>query len=69
LLLCINLAFYKIFGTDFTDSTDAFFSPCGRTAEGKIIQPPEAGRQGIGNIANPFHNSTVFIREIRAKKN
>jgi hypothetical protein len=62
----IKLAFYKIFGTDFTD---ALFFPCGRTAGGKIIQPPEAGRQGIGNMANPFHNSTVFIREIRAKKN
>jgi hypothetical protein len=46
-----------------------YFSPYGRTAGGKIIQLPEAGRQGIGNIANPFHNLTVFIREIRAKKN
>jgi hypothetical protein len=62
----INLAFYKFFGTDFTD---ALFFPYGRTAGEKIIQPPEAGRQGIGNMANPFHNSTVFIREIRAKKN
>jgi hypothetical protein len=45
-----------------------YFSPA-EGPQGKNIQPPEAGRQGIGNMANPFHNSTVFIREIRAKKN
>jgi hypothetical protein len=65
----INLAFYKTFGTDFTDFTDALFFPCGGTAGEKSASPPEAGRQGIGNMANPFHDSTVFIRVIRVKKN
>jgi hypothetical protein len=46
-----------------------YFSPCGRIAGRKSFCPPVAGRQGIGSHANPFHNLTAFIREIRAKKN
>jgi hypothetical protein len=46
-----------------------YFPPAEGPQGEKSSSPPEAGRQGIGNLANPFHNSTVFIREIRAKKN
>jgi hypothetical protein len=50
--LGINLAFYKLLARI---SRMLYFSPV-------------EGSQGIGNLANPLLNLTVFIRVIRAKK-
>ena len=46
-----------------------YFSPVEGPQGEKSYCPTRAGRQGIGHLANPFLNLTVFIREIRAKKN
>jgi hypothetical protein len=58
----------NFFGTDFTDATELIFFSLRKNRREKIVLLPEADRQGIGNHANPFQNSTVFIREIRAQK-
>jgi hypothetical protein len=53
--LGINLAFYKLLARISRMPRMLYFSPV-------------EGSQGIGNLANPFLNLTVFIRVIRAKK-
>jgi hypothetical protein len=65
LITSIALVFYKTFGPDFADATDIIFFSLRKNRREKTFCPPEAGRQGIGSLANPLHNLTVFIREIR----
>jgi len=50
----INLAFYKTFGTDFTDSTDAFFPPAEEPQGKKSSSRRRPEGKGLATLPIPF---------------